>query len=106
MPILSLKPEDPGVHYICMICNTPISNIYNLKKVSYYSYKYGYCYVFDHLINIITPYTHELLHISNKIIEHGIGDIKCKDIHCTCCNNLLGWKIQNDKYLIIKSKVY
>ena len=104
MPILAIKRENTDTHYTCDTCNTPISNIYSLKKLTYYSYTYGSCFSFDNIINVV-EIDGTMLHMSNNIIESGIGDMEYKNVHCIVCNNLLGWKMRDDKYILIKKRL-
>lgn len=101
--------EDPA--YLCSTCHTFIAPCSDLKNMSINS-RLGDCFHFAKCYNILE-------HDSGRVQILKYGQIQyidtnptddyelkeCKKLFCKLCNNFVGWKLKEDKFVIIKKKI-
>ena len=97
--------------YLCSTCHTFIARCNDLKNIGINS-QLGDCFHFTKCCNILehdSGRVQVLKYGQNQYIDTRPTDDfelkECKVLFCKMCNNLLGWKLKPNKFVIIKKRI-
>lgn len=99
------------VSYLCSTCHTFIARCNDLKNIGINS-RLGDCFHFTQCYNILEHDSGRVQFLKYRQIQYldhcPTDDYElreCKELFCKTCNNLVGWKLKPNKFVIIKKRI-